>query len=66
MVPRMYLEPEAMLIIEPLRGWAGRLFHSANMPFGNWDISEEAADLHGRHHPREEVWNVVTGDRPRG
>jgi hypothetical protein len=41
-----FAEPEEMLVIEPLRGWTGRFFHSANMTFGHWDIAEEATDLH--------------------
>jgi mannose-6-phosphate isomerase-like protein (cupin superfamily) len=51
-----------MLVIEPLRGWTGRFFHSANMTFGHWDIAEDAADLHEHRHAQEEVWNVVSGE----
>ena len=51
-----------MQVIEPLRGWTGRFFHSVHMTFGHWDISEDAADLHDHHHVQEEVWNVVSGE----
>lgn len=51
-----------MQVIEPIPGWSGRFFHSANMTFGHWDISAGATDLHAHHHVQEEVWNIVSGE----
>jgi mannose-6-phosphate isomerase-like protein (cupin superfamily) len=47
---------------EPLPGWKGRFFQSANMTFAYYEIAAEAVPLHEHHHPQEEVWNVVEGE----
>ena len=50
-----------MVVLEPVRGWSGRCFHSANMTFGHWDIAAKA-DLHEHCQAQEEVRNVVSGE----
>jgi mannose-6-phosphate isomerase-like protein (cupin superfamily) len=61
-VPVPLVGDESIFVIEPVRGWTGRLFHSTSMTFGHWEIAEDAADLHEHHHAQEEVWNVVSGE----
>jgi mannose-6-phosphate isomerase-like protein (cupin superfamily) len=56
-----FVTADGMLVIEPLRGWTGRFFHSQNMTFGHWAIAAGADDLHEHRHVQEEVWNVVSG-----
>jgi mannose-6-phosphate isomerase-like protein (cupin superfamily) len=51
-----------MLSGAPLSGWDGRFFHSENMTFAQRTIAADAVPLHQRHHPQEEVWNVVEGE----
>jgi mannose-6-phosphate isomerase-like protein (cupin superfamily) len=51
-----------MLTGEPLPGWRGRFFHSANMTFAHYDIAAGAAPLHEHQHEQEEVWHIVEGE----
>ena len=57
-----FVEPDAMIVITPIRGWTGRVFHSSQMTFGYWEIAADAVDLHEHDHAQEEVWNVVSGE----
>jgi mannose-6-phosphate isomerase-like protein (cupin superfamily) len=50
-----------MLAGEPLPGWSGRFFHSGNMTFAHYEITEDAEPLHEHHHEQEEVWHIVEG-----
>ena len=56
-----FVDPADMLAGEPLPGWSGRFFHSGNMTFAHYEITEDAQPLHEHHHEQEEVWHIVEG-----
>ncbi len=56
-----FIETAELAAKEPLPGWVGRVFHSAHMTFGYYEIAP-GSRLHLHHHPNEEVWNVVQGE----
>jgi quercetin dioxygenase-like cupin family protein len=47
--------------VEVRPGWKGRLFNSATMTFGYWDVST-GSSVHEHSHPNEEVWHIVEGE----
>ena len=57
----MFISKQDMVTGSPLPGWSGRFFHSQNMTFGHWTVTDGADDLHEHQHEQEEVWNVVAG-----
>jgi mannose-6-phosphate isomerase-like protein (cupin superfamily) len=56
------MTPADMLAGNPLPGWSGRFFHSANMTFAHYDIAADAAPLHEHQHEQEEVWHIIEGE----
>src|SRR2546429_2554139 len=56
-----FIDPEKLTPKEPLPGWSGRFFHSANMTFSYYDIAP-GTPLHRHQHPEEEVWHIVEGE----
>ncbi len=48
-------------VIEPLPGWHGRYFQSANMTFAHYEFTR-GASIHEHFHPQEEVYEVVEGE----
>lgn len=55
------IAPESMKNAEPLPGWQGRFWRSANMSFAHYDVAA-GASIHPHHHPNEEVWLVIEGE----
>ena len=56
-----FLAAEAMKTAEPLPGWRGRFWHSANMSFAHYRVDAGSA-IHAHYHPYEEVWLVIEGE----
>jgi quercetin dioxygenase-like cupin family protein len=42
-------------------GRKGRTFHSPGMTFAHWEFTA-GSDIHERHHPQEEVRQVIEGE----
>jgi len=56
-----FVDPTTLPIKEPLPGWKGRFFNSAEMMFGYYEV-EAGAAIHEHAHPNEEVWHVIAGE----
>lgn len=55
------VDTSQLRVKEPLPGWKGRFFKSANMTFGYYSVSA-GASIHEHSHASEEVWHVIEGD----
>lgn len=65
------VDTSQLRVKEPLPGWKGRFFKSANMTFGYYSVSA-GASIHEHSHANEEVWHVLeatlrflTADKPK-
>lgn len=56
-----FVDVAGLPVIERLRGWLGRYFHSANMTFAHYEF-RSGAEIHEHHHPQEEVYEVIEGE----
>ena len=56
-----FLDTNSLPVIERLRGWHGRYFHSRNMTFAHYDF-KRGASIHEHFHPEEEVYEVIEGE----
>jgi hypothetical protein len=55
------IDARSLDVIERLRGWEGRYFHSPSMTFVHYDFSC-GASIHERSNPQEEVYEVIEGE----
>jgi quercetin dioxygenase-like cupin family protein len=55
------LDTSELEVRRPRHGWEGRLFHSATMTFGYWEV-RAGSRVHEHSHPNEEVWHVLDGE----
>ena len=53
--------PPQSYVLERLRGWYGRYFHSSSMTFAHYDFTR-GASIHEHLHPEEEVYEVIEGE----
>lgn len=56
-----FIDTSDLTIKEPLPGWKGRFFHSADMTFAYYAFPS-GASIHEHSHPNDEVWNVIEGE----
>jgi quercetin dioxygenase-like cupin family protein len=56
-----FIDTGQLKVREPLPGWKGRYFHSANMTFAYYAVAAGAA-IHEHSHANEEVWHVIEGE----
>ena len=55
-----FVDTSQLKVKEPLPGWKGRFFHSANMTFAYYAVAA-GASIHEHSHPNEEIWHVIEG-----
>jgi len=56
-----FVDTSSLNVIEPLPGWYGRYFHSANMTFAHYDF-KGGSSIHEHFHAQEEVYEVIEGE----
>jgi hypothetical protein len=55
------VDTSSLDVIERLRGWYGRYFHSPSMT-SRTTASRAGASIHEHFHPQKEVYEVVEGE----
>lgn len=56
-----FVDTSSLDVIERLRGWHGRYFHSPSMTFAHYDFTQ-GASIHEHFHTQEEVYEVIAGE----
>jgi quercetin dioxygenase-like cupin family protein len=56
-----FVEVGKLPVAEPLPGWKGRYFDSANMTFAHYEF-DAGSTIHEHSHPQEEVYEVIEGE----
>jgi quercetin dioxygenase-like cupin family protein len=56
-----YVDVSKLPVLEPLPGWRGRYFDSANMTFAHYEF-DAGSTIHEHSHPEEEVYEVIEGE----
>jgi quercetin dioxygenase-like cupin family protein len=56
-----FVDTNKLDVIERLRGWRGRYFHSPSMTFAHYEF-DRGASIHEHFHPQEEVYEVIEGE----
>jgi quercetin dioxygenase-like cupin family protein len=56
-----FLDTSGLTVVERLRGWKGRFFHTATMTFADYEFTA-GSTIHEHFHPEEEVYEVIAGE----
>jgi quercetin dioxygenase-like cupin family protein len=56
-----FVDTAHLAVIERLRGWYGRYFHSPSMTFAHFDF-KRGSSIHEHFHSQEEVYEVIEGE----